>query len=103
MDTFLGIVPFAAAESLLVWSLWRLQPVAFIASLLFLIMACGCAVMIEGSSALFAIIGVRATVFGITCLYPGARAGADSTLSPDGLRTIGALLLFSGLASLFVA
>jgi hypothetical protein len=103
MDTFLGIVPFAAAESLLVWSLWRLHRVAFLASVLALILACGGAVLSEGASALFAIIGVRATVFGATCLYLGARVGADPFLSNRGLCAIGALLFFAGLASLFIA
>ena len=103
MDIFLNVIPFAVAESLLIWSLWRLQPAAFLASLLALILACGCAVLSAGMSALFAIIGVRATVFGATCIILGGRPGADPSFSRGSRRTVGALLLFFGVASLWIA
>ena len=57
----------------------------------------------EGSSAMFAIVGVRATVFAVTCIYLGERVDAGAFVSRGGLRAIGVLLFFLGFASLFIA
>jgi hypothetical protein len=103
VNTFLGIVPFAAAESLLIWSIWRSHRIAFLISFFVLMLACGGAVAYQGMSALFAIVGARAIVFGGTCVFLGGRAGVPHFISREGLRTIGLLLFFLGLTSLFIA
>jgi len=102
MDTFLRILPFAAAESLLVWSVWRLRRITFIASFLVLTLACGYAVMSESSSGIFNFIGGCLIVFGVTCIYLGERVGVGAFVSRSGLRAIGALLFFLGVFGLFI-
>jgi hypothetical protein len=103
MDIFLRSIPFAIAEALLVWGVVRLRPVPFVASFIALIMACGIAVASEGSSAIFGFIGICVIVFGIICIGLGEKLGTGrGIVSRCGLRAIGAMLFFLGLAGLFV-
>ena len=102
MDTLLRILPFAAAESLLIWGIWRLRLAAFIGSFLALLLAILYAVESEGSSEVFGLIGICVIVFGLSCTFLAERVGKAAFLSRSGLLAIGALLLFLGTASLFI-
>jgi hypothetical protein len=101
MDALLCILPFVAAESLLVWSLWRMRPVAFVGSFLALLLAFVHAVVRERSSD-FGIIGICFIGFGVTCIFLTDRAGKGVIISRRGLRGIGAILFFLGFASAFI-
>ncbi len=102
MDTFIQIIPFLVAESLLVWSIWKLRGIAFVGSFVILLLACSFAVVSEGSSAVFGFIGICVILFGVTCIVLGDRVAAGAFISRSGLRAIGSLLFFLGFAGLFI-
>ena len=102
MDIFLRFLPFFAAESLLVWSLWRLRRFVFVASFLVLFLASVFAVASEGSSAVFSFIGFCVIVFGLTCMLLGNRIPPGSFVSRSNLRAIGALFFVLGFGCLFI-
>ena len=99
MDTFLRTLPFAVAEVLLLWGVLRLRPVAFVV----LVVACVYSLVSEGSSAVVSFIGLCLIVFAVTCIALGERlSGGLRFVSRSGLRAIGAVLFFLGVAGLFV-
>ena len=103
MDTFLRTLPFLAAEVLLLWGVLRLRPAAFIGSFVVLVVACVYSLVSEGSSSVFSFIGLCVIVFAVTCIALGERLGGGPRfVSRGGLRAIGAVLFFLGVAGLFV-
>ncbi len=103
MDTFLRTLPFAVAEVLLLWGVLRLRPVPFIGSFVVLVVACVYSLVSEGSSAVFSLIGLCVIVFAVTCITLGGRmTGGGRFVSRSGLRAIGAVLFFLGVAGLLV-
>jgi hypothetical protein len=103
LHAFLRTLPFAVAEVLLLWGVLRLRPVAFIGSFVVLVVACVYSVASEGSSAVFSFIGLCVIVFAVTCIALGERLGGGrGFVSRSGLRAIGAVLFFLGVAGLLV-
>ena len=102
MDTLLRILPFAAAESLLIWGILRLRLIAFIGSFLALLLAFLYAVESEGSSEVFDLIGPCVIVYGLTCIFLTDRVGEGAFISRIGLRLIGVILLVLGFVSQFI-
>ena len=102
MDTFIQSLPFVAAISLLVTGVVRLRRSLFIASFLVLVAACIFALVADGSSAAFGLMGGFVLLFGLACLILSRRLQPGGFVSHDGLGSIGALFFCLGLAGMMI-
>ncbi|MGD1084025.1 MAG: hypothetical protein ABSA47_04640 [Verrucomicrobiota bacterium] len=85
MEILLRVLPFVAAEFLLIWGVLQLCRIAFIASFVVLLLAAIYAIASEPSSEIFGFIGSCVNVFGLSCVFLAERVGKGAFISKRGL------------------